>query len=290
MAYTRTYLKKLSIKKRFLLDKDVLLDGAPELLSVRKFGEIFAVDPMYVVRADKRGLVVKRLNSRQSLRVDTRKTLDKIASDYQAKDIKLEENGMDKAFRTDRPSAALTNDKYNFIKVDVGPKTLVMDKLLPAASEEEMKSMEEKWKQLTGKEEMPKLHKHQISKLLWNFRYMKITNMFLDAHPSIEITTMMMSEWGMTWNQSKRIISMVEKDIIKSVEKRKGFLIGQAYKRYEKLFNEAMKSNDVRTATVINKEIIALYGIDKMATEMLESKASEEDGHMSILAQIEADE
>jgi len=286
MAYTKKYLESLDRKKRFLLDKDVLLEGAPELLSGRKFAEIFHVDPMFITRANQKGLLVMEKNSHQVMRVNVRKSLDKMAAAFEPEVLKLEEKTLDNAFRTDRGLTTMTKNPKDFVKVEVGPQTLVMDRLLPATSEEEMAKLQKKWTQLTGQEKMPELNKHQISKLLWHKRYMHVTNMLLDAHAPVEITTMMMSDWGMTWNQSKRIITLVEKDIIKSIEKRKNFLVSQAYLRYEKLFNEAMKDKDIRTATVINKEIINLYGIDKMAAELLESKASEEDGHMSILAQI----
>ena len=288
MAYVKKRLTDLPMRNRFVLDPDILLDGVPELLSMRKFAAVFYVDPMYIVRANKKGLVVMRNNSHKVLRIDTRKTLEKMAKHYNEEIEKSEVKDLENKFRTDRSVKSITKNKRDFVQVSVGPKTFVLDKMLPKASDEEMLDLEEKWKQLTGDEKMPDLQKHQVTKLLWNLRYMKITNMLLDAYPAIKISTMMMAEWGMTWKQAKRILSIVETDIIRSVEKRKGFLVGQAYRRYEKLFNEAMLSNDVRTATVINKEIISLYGIDKMAAEMLESKASEEDGHMSILAQIEA--
>ncbi len=97
MAYEEKFLKKTSIKKMFLLDKDILFQDVPELLSMRKFAGLFYIDPMNVVRYNRAGLVVMRKNSHGVLRIDARKTFDKLSAHFKEKDLELQEKNLDKS-------------------------------------------------------------------------------------------------------------------------------------------------------------------------------------------------
>ena len=76
--------------------------------------------------------------------------------------------------------------------------------------------------------------------------------------------------------------------MVRSLDKSKGLLISKAYLRYERLYSKAMTSHDIRAATVINKEIINMFGIDIAAKKLL-AEGSEDDGHLALLKAIEAD-
>ena len=285
--YPIEYLRTLDIKQTFLLEKERVFNNIPDFASYRLFASKLGKASIIFTRASKKGLLVKGLNEDGRERIDTNKTWDKMSEYYKMKRADQVKNNRN-AIKCD-PDIATGEHKGVGITVQMKTKKADLREITRSVHPDEMDALAKRWEQITGKDELPELDRRAVTRVLWNLRALQITNFLLDAMPYAAILMHMMNKWDLSYRESKRMISMVEKSMIRSLDKDMGSLVSKAYMRYERLFSKAMKSNRIRTATVINKEIINLFGIDIAAKRMLNDGGDEEDGHLALLKAIEAE-
>jgi len=282
--YTRKYLEGRNTSEIFLrLNEGRLFLGTSKYCTREEFCDMICREKRVLEDAITRDLVVFNTPEDMDSLIDVKRTYDKMRAYFIDMSNKMaRKKEIDKNINN-------MKSKHNSVAISVHVDPEDVDKIkTPITRPDEMKELERKWVLIAGdKVKMPNLQDRMVKRLLWNLRGLEITKMLLDGKPNESILIHMMDQWMLSFKQSKQIILRIEKSISKSVDKSKSLMVGTAYMRYERIYYKLFSAKDYKSAAVVNKQIVELFGIDVMAKEMKESGESAEDGHLAILDAIE---